>query len=328
MIRDLTPIQHALALAQTRNFARAAEIVHITQPAFSRSIATLERELGVRLFDRLTSGVELTAFGKLLIERGAQLIGDVALIKREIELLGGLHTGSLAVAAGPYTSESLVGRVAAQLLSTYPGLSVSVESMDARDVIRGVLDARIDVGVASSARVGKEPRLVIEALESHAIHLVCRAGHPLCRQKNLTLQHVLSFPIVSGHMGGDVAQFARISGASGAFDADTGEFQPTIQVNSMSLARAIVYQSDAVLPATLDMVEDEIDTGRLVRLDIDALPVSVRPCQFYRRGRTPSPAALTFMEMLRQSDAQMASTSTPSCRRRQSARRSTRKPTQ
>ena len=116
MIRDLTPIQHALALAQTRNFARAAEVVHITQPALSRSIAALERELGVRLFDRLTTGVELTAFGKLLIERGTQLIGDVALIKREIDLLGGLRTGALAVGAGPYTSESLVGRVAARLL--------------------------------------------------------------------------------------------------------------------------------------------------------------------------------------------------------------------
>ena len=108
MIRDLTPIQHALALAQTRNFARAAEVVHITQPALSRSIATLERELAVRLFDRLTTGVELTAFGKLLIERGTPLI------KREIDLLGGLQTGSLTVATGPYASESLVGRVASR----------------------------------------------------------------------------------------------------------------------------------------------------------------------------------------------------------------------
>ncbi len=305
MIRDLTPIQHALALAQTRNFARAAEVVHITQPALSRSIASLERDLGVRLFDRLTTGVELTAFGKLLIERGTQLIGDAALIKREIDLLGGLHVGSLSVAAGPYVSESLVGRVAARLLAKHPGLSIRVETMDAHDVVLGVVEARYDVGVASSARVGKEPKLVIEALEPHPVLLVCRPGHPLSGKKNLELAQVLKYPIVSGHMGGDAAQFAQANGASGQFDPQTGEFQPTIQVNSMSLAREIVSQSDAVLPATFGMVRDEIAIGRLARLDVDALPLLVRPCRFYRRGRTPSPAALTFMQILREADAEM-----------------------
>ena len=306
MIRDLTPIQHALALAQTRNFARAAEVVHITQPALSRSIAALERDLGVKLFDRLTTGVELTSFGKLLIDRGTQLIGDVALIKREIDLLGGLHIGSLAVAAGPYTSESLVGRVTARLLAKHPGLSISVESMDARDVASGVVEARFDVGVASIVRVGKEPKLVIEALEPHDIHLVCRPGHPLCGRRHLALKDVLEYPIVSGHMGGEIAQLARASGASGQFDSDTGEFQPAIQVNSMSLAREIVGHSNAILPATLGMVDEEISMGRLVHIDVEPLPVRVQPCQFHRRGRTPSPAALTFMKILREADWEMA----------------------
>lgn len=91
----------------------------------------------------------------------------------------------------------------------------------------------------------------------------------------------------------------------------------------MSLARAIVYQSDAVLPATVAMVEDEIHAGQLVRIEIEPLPVSVRPCQFYRRGRTPSPAALTFMEILREADAKMTATNSVSSRPRRSTRRST-----
>ena len=128
----------------------------------------------------------------------------------------------------------------------------------------------------------------------------------MSKQKNLALAQVLEYPIVSGHMGGEVAQLALSSGAPGRFDAQTGEFQPTIEVNSMSLAREIVRQSDAVLPATFGMVSDEISIGRLVRLDVAPLPIKVRPCQFYRRGRTPSPAALTFMEILRDADAEMA----------------------
>jgi DNA-binding transcriptional LysR family regulator len=147
---------------------------------------------------------------------------------------------------------------------------------------------------------------VIEALEPHAVHFVCRPGHPLARQKNLELAQLLEYPIVAGYMGGDAAHFAHISGASGHFDADTGDFRPTIQVNSMGLAREIVIHSDALLPATFSMVQEEIDVGRLMLLDAEPVPIPARPCQFYRRGRTPSPAALTFMEILREADAEIA----------------------
>jgi DNA-binding transcriptional LysR family regulator len=62
---DLKNFRHALALAEAGNFVRAAQLVHLTQSALSRSIQALERDLGVQLFDRISGGIKPTAAGKL-----------------------------------------------------------------------------------------------------------------------------------------------------------------------------------------------------------------------------------------------------------------------
>ncbi|MEI8352823.1 MAG: LysR family transcriptional regulator [bacterium] len=68
---DMRRLRHALALAEHRNFARAATALHITQPALSRSIQSLEDALGVHLFDRNPRDVEPTAFGELVLRHAA-----------------------------------------------------------------------------------------------------------------------------------------------------------------------------------------------------------------------------------------------------------------
>src|SRR5512137_2516263 len=102
MSLDLHLVRHALVLAKHGNFRRAARALHVSQPTLSRNIAALERSLGVRLFDRSSSGVEPTPFGRLVLERGRGLLAGESDLLREISLQAGLEIGSLAVAAGPY----------------------------------------------------------------------------------------------------------------------------------------------------------------------------------------------------------------------------------
>jgi len=74
---------------ERRNFARAAEALGLTQPTLSRSIAALERDLGVRLFERSHKGATPTVFGRVLLERGAIVLEREAEVRREIQLLAG-----------------------------------------------------------------------------------------------------------------------------------------------------------------------------------------------------------------------------------------------
>ena len=113
---ELRLLHQALILARHRNFARAAEALHLTQPALSRSIASLESALGERLFDRTRQGVEPTSFGRMLLARAQPLVDDANELERDFFLMRGLEIGELRVGAGAYAAELSVGQAAGRLM--------------------------------------------------------------------------------------------------------------------------------------------------------------------------------------------------------------------
>lgn len=303
---ELRLIRHALALGRFRNFARAAEALHLTQPTLSRSIAALEGELGVKLFDRSHKGVEPTAFGRVLLERGETLLGDAGALRREIELLAGVETGTLAIGAGPYAGNVSVATAVARLVTRHPRLNFEVSTLAPEVVVAGVLGGRFDTGVVAIAGLGDDPRLAIEPLPQHEVYLACRPGHPLAGKKRLTVEDVLDFPLVASPLRGDQLLEVIRAKARGRVDPDTGDFMPAITVNSLDLARLIAMESDALFPGTASMIAPDVAAGRLVRLDF-RIPVMATEYGFvYLRDRTLSPAARAFMVEMRAVEADLA----------------------
>ena len=122
MILDIKLLRQMLSLAKHRNFARAAESLHISQPALSRSISNLEETLGVQLFDRTSGGVVPTAYGRLILERGREIVAKESELRREIRLMQGIEIGELAIGAGPFPFEISVGPAVSRLIATFPKL--------------------------------------------------------------------------------------------------------------------------------------------------------------------------------------------------------------
>src|SRR5512139_343573 len=145
-------------LAKHRNFARAAEALHVTQPALSRSIAGLEAALGEKLFNRTRQGVEPTAFGELLLSRGRALLDGATELEREFTLMRGLDIGEVRVGAGAYPAELSVGRAVGQLMNRHPTLRVDLTTTDLRAIVDGVLTRRLDLAVVELSLVDHDPR--------------------------------------------------------------------------------------------------------------------------------------------------------------------------
>src|SRR3990172_3656965 len=95
---DISALQAFLAVADTGSFSAAAERIYLTQPAISKRIATLENELGTKLFDRIGRSVQLTAAGQALAARGRTLLKDFEDVRRAITNLAGTIGGELRVA--------------------------------------------------------------------------------------------------------------------------------------------------------------------------------------------------------------------------------------
>jgi len=303
---DLKLIQHAITLAQHRNFARAAEQLGISQPTLSRNIAGLEAALGVRLFDRGQGGVLVTEFGKLLVANGQRLVDGAVELKREITLLQGLEIGELVLGAGPYPLEISVGPTLARLLDTHPGLHIEVQSLDWRALPQAVLAGKLDLGVVELSVLEEEPRLQTEPLPMHAGVFYCRGGHPLLDTPKPSLAQVFAFPYVGNRLPPRVAQaFMRIM-PGGRIDKATGDFVPPIAVGSVRTARDIVLHSNALSVAMPALIADELMDGRLAVIDFHP-PWLVSNYGFiYLRNRSLSPAARAFMEEMRKVEAEIA----------------------
>jgi DNA-binding transcriptional LysR family regulator len=304
MAIELRLIRNALALGQHGNFARAADALHLTQPSLSRSIAALESQLGVPLFDRTRLGVVPTAFGRVLLERGDAVLQREADLRREIGLLAALQTGTLVVGAGPYMSEDSVARAIGQVATTHPQLQVECRSVHPTEVVRQVLSEQVDVGIANMAGLDREERLMVEPLPTQRIYLACRTGHPLTREVAPTLARALQFPVVTTRLRGEQAALALRQGSpTTPEDAYGDDYTPKVLVNTIAMAKQVAQASDLLVPGTAAMLADDVAAGRLVRLPCSAPALRTNNGLLYLRGRTLSPAAKVFIEVLRKVEA-------------------------
>jgi DNA-binding transcriptional LysR family regulator len=300
MTLSLRLIEQAVALGETGNFARAAERLGITQPTLTRNIAALEADLGMRLFDRGRSGAALTVFGRTVIERGALLLRDADALRAELNALAGLDTGQLSIAAGPYVADDLVGPAVARLVNLSPGLRVRVSVVAPASIQEEVLSGRHELGLCGIESQTPHDELSIVPLRERRLFLTCRAEHPLAGSRP-TLQRVLSYPLVTVFMHGPKARGAFMgNGSAGAEDRLRKGFAPAIEVNSIDTAKQVARHSDALFPASKQMVSSELARGELVCLDYDAPELRTRSALVRMRARTPSPVALKFMELIRQ----------------------------
>jgi len=298
-VLDLRLLHQALILARHRNFARAAEALHLTQPALSRSIAGLEAALGERLFDRTRQGVEPTAFGRMLLARAEALVDDADELERDFRLMRGLQIGELHVGAGVYAAELSVGQAAGRLMGRHPHLRIDLTSADVRLLIAALLERRLDLAVVELSMLAGETAIATEALPEHAGCFFCRTGHPLLQIAQPSLEQVLAYPYVGTRMpqrvAGGFLQLARV----GRIDAASGDYLPPVKVDSIQVAKEVVLQSDAVGAAPLALLAAEIRAGRLQPLPLRPDWLHTRYGFAYLRERQLAPAALAFMAEVR-----------------------------
>lgn len=311
IVLNLRLLHQAITLATYRSYARAAQALHLTQPALSRSIAGLEAQLGEKLFNRSPRGVELTAFGELVLARGRLLVDGASELEREIKLMRGLESGELRVGAGPYAAAMSVGRAIARLAAAHPQLRIDLMQGDLRATVDAVIAGRIELAVVELSLAEGEPRLVLEPLPAHRACAYCRAGHPLLDDARPTLDRILRFPFVGTRVPPRVARHFLAVAKRGTIDPDTGDYLPPLKVDNMPTAREVVLASDAVTAGPVALFADDVRAGRLARLPLPEQWGYTAYGFVARRGAVLSPAAEAFKNEVRAVEAELSPASEP-----------------
>lgn len=157
---ELKELQNFVAVAERLSMSGAAKVVHLSQPALSRQIQSLERKLGVKLFERIGKRLVLTAEGDDLLMHSAQLLDQAqALINRAYGLEHG-HVGLLRIGASPQTISGLISPVMIEFARLYPNVNLVISEAHSDALVELVENGGVHMAVASRANncnlVGRE----------------------------------------------------------------------------------------------------------------------------------------------------------------------------
>jgi DNA-binding transcriptional LysR family regulator len=185
---ELRHLRVFAAVARERNFTRAAEQLHLAQQAVSKSVAQLERELGVELLERTSRDVRPTAAGEaLLADAESVLAAADAAFARARELGRGL-AGALAVGVTSAVGPGILDAALVTLRADAPGLSVAVREVRPAEVVPMLADRRLGVALARSIRPA--PGIEVVALPPTPAALAVPEGHRLAGRAGVELAEI------------------------------------------------------------------------------------------------------------------------------------------
>lgn len=292
-IMDLRQLEYFLRVAQRQNISVAAAELNITQPSLTKSIKLLEKELGVRLFDRLARGVELTDYGRTLLRHAEAVHVQVGDASSEIAALRSGTFGAVSVGAGPAWLRRHLPLAVAQTVARHPGIRIRVGGGFDEQLFRSLRQGDFDFVVAELPQPEDRRGLEVKPLTSDELGVCCRAGHPLTGRRRIAARDLLGYPWVL--LPRTTRAQRRLSALFAAQDLTPP--QTVVETDSHAFLLNLLRHSDALTFTVSKTVEIEEGAG-LVMLNVPKFAVRRQAGVVTRRGGWLSPAAAHVIDNL------------------------------
>jgi DNA-binding transcriptional LysR family regulator len=292
---DLRRWAHIVAVADCRSFVRAAEQVHLSQPALTRSIQAAEAELGLRLFDRRSNDVAATPAGEFVVARARRLVFDSRCVERDVDLYRDRRLGDVAFGVGPFPAATFLAPLLAAVQKQRPAVAIRVQVGNWQLLVEQLLKEDIEFFVADTRDLPANPLLQIRPLPPEPGGFYVRTAHPLPERKPAALKQVWSYGVAAVRLPEQVRlTLARLLGieASGAMSL-------ALECDDLQVLKSTALACDLVLASPHRAVEAEVGAKALRALAVaDLPPLFSLPGVITLRGRTPSPMAEHVISML------------------------------
>jgi DNA-binding transcriptional LysR family regulator len=182
---DLRHLRYFIGIVDAGSMALAGRRLHISQPTLSRQIRDLERDLGVRLFDRVGRRVVLTAEGREMAARTRHVLADVEALRARGTVLGGGSGGVLRVGATPQFIEAGMPDVLSAYRRTHPGVEVQLSEEGARPLIARVAQGELHIAIGALRDI---EQLASRPLYPLRVLAVMSRRHPLASRRDVAVQ--------------------------------------------------------------------------------------------------------------------------------------------
>ncbi|RQR69835.1 MULTISPECIES: LysR substrate-binding domain-containing protein [unclassified Burkholderia] len=192
---DLKALRYFTEIVRHGSFARASEAIPLSQPALSKSINTLEEELGERLLERGRRGVNvrLTAAGEVVLRRAQAMLDERDTLLSDLQALRGLRRGTLRIGVAPVGSAEVFANLIALYHERFPCIDLALREQGSEDLEEAVRSGEIEVAVTL---LPVRPDLASLFVVRAAIVLAVPRNHPLAARKRVRLDELRDAPFV------------------------------------------------------------------------------------------------------------------------------------
>lgn len=191
-------------VAETKSFSKASEIIHLTQPAVSLQVQSIEEAFEVKLFDRTSSTVTLTGAGKILYKYAKEILGLYASIEKDIGAVTGLVKGSIAVGASSTIGNYLLPTVISDFKKAYPKTKIQLIVGNTRRIVECLKAGNLNLGLVEG-EVSKY-KVMTEKLVSDELSLIVAPFHPWAKRKEVSINEIVKEPFILREDGSGTRQ--------------------------------------------------------------------------------------------------------------------------
>lgn len=294
---ELRLIQQVLALNEHRSFSRAAKELNLTQPALSRNLRVLEEQLGVPLFSRSRPKIAPTVFGQHIINMGKSILLDSQKMELEIAQLAGLAKGTIKVGAGPIPADIYMGEVFAKMNRLHPQHHLHLEVNWPQVLVEQLRLHTLDIVVVDTRLIDDHSDLDITQLPEESGVWVCRAAHPLAREKSVNYKQIFGYPVAIFRFPESLERtFAKRANLT--MEQWNAAPNGKIECYNTNVLLRTILGSDAVGMAVGNIYQREITAGDVVQLPIETPEITSRFGAVVLNKYLKSPSVKSFTKYL------------------------------
>lgn len=193
---NLNQLYYFKVLARLEHYTRAAEELQISQPTLSQSIASLENELGVRLFEKRGRNIMLTQNGRAYLKHVESALSELSEGRSAVEKFNRAENGHVRISFITNVGAFIVPRLITGFIANpmTQGISFSCREGNTNDLLNGLKDERYDMVICS--KKDNEPSLDFTPLISQSLVVLVPVDHPLAEKRSLTLKETAKFPFI------------------------------------------------------------------------------------------------------------------------------------
>lgn len=259
-------------VAKQGSIRKAAAVLNVTSTSVNRNILNTEERLGIKLFDRSSGGVELTAAGKIVLEHCRRTLYEFAKVQAEIDDIRDLRIGHLSIQTVDSVTFSVLPRILDRFSDKFPGISLSVTAATPDDITTAVVAGEADIGITFTKDLRPELRVLSEKAAPFGI--IVRPDHPLAERINVSVNDLLGYTLVR-----TIDARGRHSILDQEIESMTVAMSTQLFTNALTIAKQAIQTNRFIGIYTKIGFIEEIEAGA-----VKFVPLAVKALSEYKIG--------------------------------------------